>query len=226
MKRFLAIVPFLFLPTFAFAANGDAKQHIAREAIEWADIWIPDANSTALPHVLLIGDSITRGYYPQVAEKLKGRVSVARLATSKSVGDPALLAEVALVLDQCHFDAVHFNNGLHGWGYSEEEYQKHFPELLATIRKHAPQAKLIWATITPMRTKGRLAQIADDTKRVRARNKIAEEIVGKEGIPVDDLYTLVKDHPEYWSQDGVHFNSQGIAVEAEQVSKQILESLK
>ena len=77
-----------------------------------------------------------------------------------------------------------------------------------------------------MRTKGRLAQIAADTKRVRARNKIAEEIVGKEGIPVDDLYTLVKDHPEYWSQDGVHFNSQGIAVEAEQVSKQILESLK
>ena len=44
----------------------------------------------------------------------------------------------------------------------------------------------------------------------------------KEGIGVDDLYSLVKDHAEYWSHDGVHFNGKGIAVEAEQVSKRIL----
>ena len=66
--------------------------------------------------MLLIGDSITQGYYGQVAERLKGKASVARLTTSKSVGDPALLAEVALVLGQCRFDVVHFNNGLHGLG--------------------------------------------------------------------------------------------------------------
>lgn len=202
------------------------EPRIAREGIEWADIWIPDANGTTLPRVLLIGDSITRGYYPKVAEQLKGKVSVARLATSKSIGDPALLAEVAMVLDQCRFDVVHFNNGLHGWGYSEEEYQKHFPELLATIRKHAPKAKLIWATITPMRQAGKLDVIAENTKRVQARNKIAEAIVAGEGIAVDDLYGLVKDHAEYWSNDGVHFNGKGIAVEAEQVVKRIMEKVK
>ena len=176
--------------------------------------------------MLLIGDSITGGYGQQVADGLKGKASVARLTTSKSIGDPALLAEVALVLDQCRFDVVHFNNGLHGWGYSEDEYQKHFPELVATIRKHAPKAKLIWATITPMRQSGKLDVIAEGTKRVLARNKIAEGIVTKEGIAVDDLYGLVKDHPEYWSNDGVHFNGKGVAVEAEQVAKRILENLK
>jgi len=113
------------------------ESHISREAIEWCNIWIPDTNETKLPRVLLIGDSITGGYGPKVADALKGKVSVARLTTSKSIGDPALLAEVALVLGQCRFDVVHFNNGLHGWGYTEEEYQQHFPELLATIRKHA-----------------------------------------------------------------------------------------
>jgi lysophospholipase L1-like esterase len=56
-------------------------------------------------------------------------------------------------------------------------------------------------------------------QRVQARNKIAEGMVTKEGIAVDDLYGLVKDHPEYWSNDGVHFHSKGIAVEAEQVVK-------
>jgi len=166
------------------------------------------------------------GYGPKVADALKGKASVARLTTSKSIGDPALLAEVALVLGQCRFDVVHFNNGLHGWGYSEEEYQGAFPELVATLRKHAPQAKLIWATTTPMRQAGKLDVIAEGTKRVQARNKIAEEIVAREGIAVDDLYGLVKDHPEYWSPDGVHFNAQGVAAQVEQVMQRIVEALK
>lgn len=226
MKRFfspcLAAVT-VFIATATLYAEAP---HITRESIEWADIWIPDANGTTLPRVLLIGNSIMRGYYPQVAEKLKGKASVARLATSKSLGDPVLLAEVALVLDQCRFDVVHFNNGLHGAAYSNEEYGKSFPELVAVIRKHAPKAKLIWATTTPTRTTGNVSAIGEGTKRVQARNKIAEGIVTKEGIAVDDLYGLVKDHAEYWSGDGVHFNSKGIAVEAEQVARCIADNLR
>ena len=199
---------------------------ISREAIEWCNVWITEANGTTLPRVLLIGDSITGGYGPKVADELKGKASVARLTTSKSIGDPALLSEVAMVLDQCSFDVVHFNNGLHGWGYTEAEYEKGFPELVATIRKHAPKGKLIWATITPMRQSGKLEVIAEGTKRVEARNKIAEGIVAKEGIAVDDLYGLVKDHPEYWSNDGVHFNGKGIAVQAEQAAKRITNNLR
>jgi hypothetical protein len=202
------------------------EPHSSREFYEWANIWIPEATGTKLPRVLLIGDSITFGYYQAVADKLQSKASVARLTTSKAVGDPALLTEVALVLDQCRFDVVHFNNGLHGWGYSEAEYQQHFPQLIATIRKHAPKAKLIWATITPMRTAKDLSVVAEGTKRVQARNKIAAEIVSKEGIAVDDLYGLVKDHTDYWSPDGVHFNAKGVAVEAEQVTKRIKNSLK
>jgi lysophospholipase L1-like esterase len=220
----------VLLPALAPAAEPArppaAAAHIAREAIEWADIWIPDANGGPLPHVLLIGDSISRGYYSQVAERLKAKASVARLATSKSIGDPALLAEVALVLGQGKFTVVHFNNGLHGWGYSDQEYRRHFPELLATIRKHAPQARLIWATTTPVRNAPELTTFSERTERVRARNQIAAEIVAREKIAVDDLFELVKDHPDYWSKDGVHFNGKGIAAEAEQVSARILEALK
>jgi hypothetical protein len=36
----------------------------ARESIEWCDIWVSHANETNLPRVLLIGDSITRAYFP------------------------------------------------------------------------------------------------------------------------------------------------------------------
>ena len=103
--------------------------------------------------MLLIGDSVTRGYSKaSVEQRLQGKAYVARLATSKSVGDPALLAEVALVLGLHHFDVVHFNNGLHGWGYTEAEYARHFPALLATIKQGAKGAKLIWASTTPVRS--------------------------------------------------------------------------
>jgi lysophospholipase L1-like esterase len=222
MQQFIVVGCLVVLPLLAVAE----KPHVAREAIEWCNVWIPDAAGTKLPRVLLIGDSITQGYSSKVAETLKGKASVARLTTSKSIGDPALLAEVALVLGQARFDVVHFNNGLHGWGYSEAEYERHFPELVAAIRKNAPQAKLIWATTTPIRTSKDLGAIAEGTKRVLARNKIAERIVAREGIAVDDLYGLVKDHPEYWSHDGVHFNGKGIAVEADLVVKAVLAILK
>jgi lysophospholipase L1-like esterase len=199
---------------------------IARESIEWCNIWIPDANGTELPRVLLIGDSITQGYSGKVAEQLKGKASVARLTTSKSVGDPAILAEAALVLDQAAFDVVHFNNGLHGWGYSEEVYQRCFPELLDVIARHAPRAKLIWATTTPIRIGGNLAEFNSNTDRVKRRNQIAQEAVAKRGIPIDDLFGLVESHPEYYSGDGVHMNGKGIEAQAAQVAGKILEQIK
>jgi hypothetical protein len=69
-------------------ATGFADEpRIVRENIEWLDVWVPNTNATDLPRVLLIGDSITRGYFKDVEEKLKGKAHVARLATSKSVGD-------------------------------------------------------------------------------------------------------------------------------------------
>jgi hypothetical protein len=40
------------------------------------------------------------------------------------------------------------------------------------------------------------------------------------GIPVDDLNLLVRGHPEYHS-DNVHFNDQGITLQAAQVVGQI-----
>src|SRR5437868_14877310 len=108
------------LAVMASAANSPP----AREAIEWCDVWITHANETNLPRVLLIGDSITRAYYPEVEKRLTGKAFVARLATSRFVADPVLLKEIALVLDGTRFDVIHFNNGMHGWQHSEGEYRK------------------------------------------------------------------------------------------------------
>ena len=90
-----------------FCAPAGAQEHIAREYIEWSDVWLTGANQTDKPHVLLLGNSITRGYHPKVEKLLEGKAYVGRLSGSKSVGDPALLDEVAAILKHNHFDVIH-----------------------------------------------------------------------------------------------------------------------
>jgi hypothetical protein len=41
------------------------------------------------------------------------------------------------------------------------------------------------------------------------------------GIPTDDLYHLVLDHPEYYEPDGTHFNENGVTVEGKEVGLRV-----
>src|SRR6267154_6652386 len=200
------LLTFCLVPGFASnlaIAKPDAVPS-ARESIEWCDIWISHANETNLPRVLLIGDSIVRDYYPEVEKRLAGKSFVGRLATSRFVADPVLLKEIESVLDGAKFDVIQFNNGMHGWQHSEAEYRKAFPKLLKTIRAHAPKARLIWATTTPLRD-GKA--VTDDTKaeysddRVAARNAIATEIVTAQKLPTVDLNAVVRGRPELHSDN-------------------------
>jgi hypothetical protein len=199
----------------------------SREAIEWCDIWISHANETNLPRVLLIGDSIVRDYYPEVEKLLAEKAFVARLATSRFVADPVLLKEIGLVLDGTQFDVIQFNNGMHGWQHSEAEYQAAFPALIQSIQARAPNAKLVWATTTPLRdgksvTYDTKAEYSDE--RIAARNAIAAEIVARKEIPTIDLNEAVRGHPEFHS-DNVHFNGQGSHILAARICMTITKLL-
>jgi lysophospholipase L1-like esterase len=196
-----------------------------RENIEWLDVWLPNTNDHGLPRVLLIGDSITRGYGKQVEASLKGKAYVARMATSKSLGDPALLDQVRLILREQSFGIIHFNNGMHGDGYSEEAYKSAFPELVATLRSLAPGARLIWCSTTDVRSRNNLSSVEPKTERIVLRNQIAAAFAKAENIPVNDLFSLVREHPEYHATDGVHFNEKGNGILAEQVTAALIKLL-
>lgn len=215
-----ALSGLLSLLLIAAPARAEEPRPI-RENIEWCDIWIAHANENELPRVLLIGDSITRGYYGEVEKRLAGKAYVARLATSRFVADPIFAMELKLILSSAKYDVIHFNNGMHGWGYTEDEYRKHFPEFISILRQGAPGAKLICANTTPVRMEGNLSEFDPKTERVKVRNAIADEFAAKESIPVDDLFTLVAGHPEYNDAHGVHFNGKGIQAQAEQVAASI-----
>src|ERR1017187_1699856 len=187
-KAFLAAT-WLAILAVAVQADTPPMPPSGRESIEWCDIWISHASETNLPRVLLIGDSIARAYFPEVEKRLAGKAYVARLATSRFLSDPVLAKEIALVLEGTKFDIIHFNNGMHGWQHSEQEYRKAFPEILATIQSHAPDAKLIWATTTPLKESKTLPpdnQTQASDERIAARNAIALECLKGQGIAVDD----------------------------------------
>ncbi|QDT03955.1 hypothetical protein K227x_23410 [Rubripirellula lacrimiformis] len=196
-----------------------------RERIEWIDIWVTDADKDKLPRVLLVGDSITRGYFGAVESQLSGKAYCARLTTSKCVSDPSFNADLRLMLDQYDFTVVHFNNGLHGWGYTEEQYRDGLAATVDFVKQNAADTKFIWATTTPVREKDDLEKFGERTQRVRVRNADAAAIMQDHGFATDDLFHLVKDHPDWQSKDGVHFNGKGNEALAKQVADSISKCL-
>lgn len=193
------------------------------EKIEWTYTDRPEAPVAALPNVLLVGDSITRAYYAATAKALDGRANVYYFATSVSVGDERLRPQLAeyFKMIAVRFDVVHFNNGMHGWGYTEQEYRRYFPELMEGVRRGAPKAKLMWASTTPVR-KDREGGATN--ARIDARNAIAVEMVKKEGFAVDDQHALMMGHQDMHSDD-VHFTPEGAEIQGRQVAGAVVRSL-
>ncbi|QDT91750.1 SGNH/GDSL hydrolase family protein [Gimesia algae] len=220
MKHF-----YVLLSLMALCHSLTAAEPI-RERIEWIDIWVTDANKDDLPRVLLAGDSITRGYYGAVEKQLAGKASCARLTTSKCVSDPTFNDDLLLLLKQYKFSVIHINNGLHGWGYTEEQYRDGLSKTIVAVKKYAGDTKLIWATTTPVRERSDLKTFAERTDRVKVRNKLAAEIMTKRQVPTDDLFELVKDHADWQSTDGVHFNAKGNEALAKQVAESVSQQLR
>ena len=198
---------------------------IALESIEWLEYRVFGADRNDLPRVLLIGDSISGQYFDGVIKGLKDKAHVTRLGTSKAITLPAYFDEIKLALSQYKYSVIHFNNGLHGWGYTENEYGQGLAKLVQFLKTSAPEAKLIWASSTQVRTGPPLFEsFAPNNDRVKARNKIAADLMTRENIPVDDLYTLMEPHHDLL-QDGVHYKAAGSSLLVPQVTQCLLKAL-
>jgi lysophospholipase L1-like esterase len=195
------------------------------EEIEWTWEVRPPHPDPKLPNVLLLGDSLSRNYFPEVTKDLAGTANVYLMASSTSVGDPRLPREIRefAKMENVPFRIVHFNNGMHGWDYTEAQYQAAFPEFLRTVRSLvATKSGLIWATITPVQPK---AFNGATNGRVDARNAIAQTFIHAAHIPIDDQHALMMQHQNLY-QDTVHFNAAGSNLMGDQAAAAISTQLK
>ena len=194
------------------------------EEIEWTWEVRPQVANPKLPNVLLLGDSITRNYFPEVTKGLGGIANVYLRASSTSEGDPRLPRQIAefAALEGVSFAVVHFNNGLHGWGYTEAKFKSGFPIFLQAIRALPGRGKLIWSTITPVKPE---ASNGASNPRIDARNAIARAFIEAERIPIDDQHALMTEHPDLY-EDAFHFDKAGSAIMGAQAAAIIRRALE
>jgi hypothetical protein len=234
------LLPALFLTVLHAIANptpaGGAGEFYTPEADK-----VALANATAseegLPKVLIIGDSISIGYFPAVREALRGKASVSRPNTN--CGDtPRGLRHLEQWIGDTKWDVIHFNWGLWDLCYrnpesknqgnrdkvngklsvTPEDYEKNLNALVDRLQKTG--ASLIWAstTLVPDGEAGRF--VGDDAKY----NAVAAKIMTKRGIPINDLYaTSAAFDPLLFTKPGdVHFKKAG----SEKLAAEVVRSIQ
>jgi GDSL-like Lipase/Acylhydrolase family len=223
-SRLGKLLSFTLLTCGVLAFRALAQDHASRpEEVEWTWEVRPAHIDLKLPNVLLVGDSITRNYYPEVQRQLADVANVYLFAASTSIGDsrlPHQLDEFSAI-EAVPFKVVHFNNGMHGWTYSEEEYKIAFPSYLHALHKIAPKASFVWATITPVRAD---EKPGPTNARIEDRNSIAQSFVAEGGIQLDDQHALMIHHEDLY-EDNVHFNAAGALIQGQQAAQSIRTSM-
>jgi hypothetical protein len=191
---------------------------IPKEKIDWTWSDHSDTLDPKLPNVLLLGDSITRNYFPEVAKRLAGKANVYLFSTSCSSGDPRLNAQLHLFFETApQVRVIHFNNGMHGWDYSETVYAAGLPGMIHELKKERRGSRLIWATTTPVRKDNAMGAT---NARIDARNAAALALMEHDGIPIDDQHGLMEAHGDLHADD-VHFNEKGSEIEGDQAAASI-----
>ena len=217
----------LMIVAFPFETWAQHKTNeVKYENTEWSNVWIPLANNSDLPRVLLIGNSITQGYYPVVETDLKGKAYVARYTTSRGIIDPVLYNEIKNLISYHKFDVIHFNNGLHGINFDADQYEKGLKKLIQLLNRHGQGAALIGATSTRV-LPGYPGWKSDELnlKMVETRNEIMSRICHEKGIEVDDLFEVTVNHPEMYSGDKIHYIETGYQALGRQAASIIMKKL-
>lgn len=169
--------------------------------------------------VLLLGDSRRQGYEPYVRELLQGRAEV--------YGPKENGRWAGYTLNSLRFwlpefpvpDVVHWSCGL--WDLGDdyhigrpfslpEEYESAVSRTVIVLRKLFPGVKIVFGTIMPVGS--------SDPTGIINYNGIMRRVAEQEGIPVDDLFGLMKDRmTEFDRGDGLHLNEEGNRMVARQV---------
>lgn len=193
------------------------REKIAGRSNAWD--FVQDAPN--LPRVLLIGDSVSRGYTQAVRKVLAGKANVHR-APANCGPTASGLKNIDVWLGDGKWDLIHFNFGIHDRNTPIAEYQARLTTLVERMKKTG--AKLLWASSTPCPDtpdgKCKSAPIIE-------HNAAAAEVMKSLGVPTDDLFTAITPHlATMQNPNDVHFNARGYDFLGETVAKAIMTALK
>ena len=174
-----------------------------------------------LPRVLLIGDSVSRGYTQPTRKVLAGKANVHR-APANCGPTASGLKNLDVWLGEGKWDVIHFNFGIHDRATPPADYVKRLEEIVGRLEKTG--AKLIWASTTPIPDNPAQKQTAAS---IVEKNALAAEVMKKHGIPTDDLFGAMTPRlAEFQPPLDVHFKGAGYDFLGATVGEAILSRLK
>lgn len=193
------------------------------------------------PKVLIIGDSISIGYFPFVKEELKGEAEVVHNAGNAQ--DTANgLKKIDSWIGDTKWDIIQFNWGLWDVAYrnpeskeqgnrdkingkiaaSPEQYKKNLETLIARLKKTGAKLIFVTTTVVPEKDAGRFA--GDEDKY----NAIAVALMKKNGITINNLHVpSVAVHQKLGlGADNVHYSDEGYKELAKPIVEVLRQALK
>ena len=183
--------------------------------------------------VFLIGDSIRMGYCHAVKEELQDVADVVfpdencRFTQNVivSLNKWAGMCErekVSLVQFNCgHWDAAHWN-GEDVPLNSIPVYKENIARIIRRLRITFPNAKIVFATTTPINPAGFNGGLNPRTTEDIIRyNEAALEAAEEAGILVNDLFAFTKDCPSSCYRDYCHYTPEHASVIGKHVAEYI-----
>ena len=200
-----------------------------------------------LPRVLIIGDSISGHYLPEVRERMRGKVNI-NVESSSSVRYPMdkyrwsrlvprfYRSDYAtknndlkdFLTEQGPFDIVHFNNGIHNFAGAnpgdEMPYAEQLRKVVAIIR--ASGAVCLFANSTGTVADNTIPKSPRYLSNCLAFNAAAEAVMKELNVPVTDIHGLIQPRiKELICADLIHTNSEADQMIADLIAKRLTETL-
>lgn len=197
----------------------------------------------ARPRVLLIGDSILAGYQKFVIESVKDKAYIDAWVQPYHQGHMhgPLPKAIEEVLAKGPYHVILFNMGLHGFQKGripEGEFIPLTKKLVATLRQHAPGARLVWLSSTPVSapdTRPEFRKLgppptpyalnAEINPTIVEHNRMAAEVMKEENVPVLDLYSLLAPQLNLAVGDMFHWTDPASKLMAAEITKVIIDNL-
>ena len=209
----------------AFAESPTPKKKAISEGTEWSNMWMVSTNNHDVPRVLIMGDSHVERYYQVVNAKIGKKALCCKFTTSRSLGDPSLIAQLKALFFSYKFDVICFNNGLHGTDYSDKQYSSDIPAVYKLFKKQNRNVKIIWVNTTARRVGHQLNDFDQLNNGVINRNKAVAEFTASKNIPLVDFYTPSITNLDYYDNDGIHFSKKGVEEQARLIAVELERAL-
>ena len=228
VAKYITVFSILVLVPFCFASvTKESDKSLHSGGGQWG---FKKASSDEIRpfRILLIGDSVMNGYQHDVAKDLADLAACDVWLTPAHLNSNGIRNELEKIVSGEQYDVIHFNIGLHGWvkgRIPDGQYEPLLRQYVDALMKAAGDAKLIWASTTPIMTQEKPRNFdPENNPTIIDRNKIAAKVMSEKKIVINDLYSAVSEKLDIGT-DKFHWSSQGKRIQADHVVRSIMKNL-